>query len=117
MAGLPQSAIPRPKRGGSDSRDVYVADSRNACPQDNSPTGIIQTVVGNGDVWAMGDGGPATSAGLLAPDGITFDSKARCICRLREQCGEEGYPLPLEVPCQRVVPRAIYCSREQDFLH
>jgi sugar lactone lactonase YvrE len=56
--------------------NVYVADSGNQRVRKITvSTGIIQTVVGNGTHSFTGDGGPATSAGLFGPQGITFDSK------------------------------------------
>jgi sugar lactone lactonase YvrE len=56
--------------------NVYVADSGNQRVRKITvSTGIIQTVVGNGTHGFTGDGGPATSAGLFGPQGITFDSK------------------------------------------
>jgi sugar lactone lactonase YvrE len=41
----------------------------------NLATGIITTIAGNGAAGYSGDGGPATSAQLNAPVGITYDSK------------------------------------------
>jgi sugar lactone lactonase YvrE len=56
--------------------DVYVADAGNERVRKITvSTGIIQTVVGSGTRGFTGDGGAATSAGLFAPHGITFDSK------------------------------------------
>jgi len=39
-----------------------------------TPGGTISTVVGNGTLGNNGDGGPATSAELWSPCGLTFDS-------------------------------------------
>ena len=39
-----------------------------------SPSGIITTVAGNGDVLFSGDGGPATAAGLNYPADIALDA-------------------------------------------
>jgi trimeric autotransporter adhesin len=56
--------------------NVYLADSGNARVRKITvSTGIIQTVVGNGTSGFTGDDGPATSPGIFAPAGMTFDSK------------------------------------------
>jgi hypothetical protein len=39
----------------------------------NASTGVIETVAGGG-AGALGDGGPATSASLIAPRGLAFDA-------------------------------------------
>lgn len=56
---------------------LYVAD-----PLDNrirlvGPNGIISTVAGNGTAGFSGDGGPATSAELSSPEGVTISSDHR----------------------------------------
>jgi sugar lactone lactonase YvrE len=58
------------------SQNLYVADCNNfAVKRIASATGIITTVVGtNGVAGSLGDGGVATSAKLVAPVGVTFDS-------------------------------------------
>ena len=40
-----------------------------------SASGIITTVAGDGDLGFSGDGGPATSARLAAPNGLAVDNK------------------------------------------
>jgi sugar lactone lactonase YvrE len=56
--------------------NVYIADTVNERVRKITvSTGMIQTVVGNGAQEFTGDGGPATSAGVDGPRGITFDSK------------------------------------------
>jgi Fibronectin type III domain/NHL repeat len=47
-----------------------IADARNARVRRVSPDGAITTVAGNGDIGFSGDGGPATSAELIAPLGV-----------------------------------------------
>jgi hypothetical protein len=53
---------------------VYVADGGNARIRKITPSGIISTIAGNGTVGYSGDGGPATSAALTVPWGLTVDS-------------------------------------------
>jgi sugar lactone lactonase YvrE len=54
--------------------DVYVADYGNNRIRKIDTNGIITTVAGGGMIGYGGDGGPATSAGLGNPHGITIDS-------------------------------------------
>jgi sugar lactone lactonase YvrE len=66
---------------------IYIADVNNerirAVNTTSNPItvmgvaiqpGQIQTVVGNGQAGYFGDGGPATSAEVNAPTGLTIDS-------------------------------------------
>jgi sugar lactone lactonase YvrE len=57
------------------SGNVYIADSNNYVVRrlDRS-TGIISTFAGNGSEGTTGDGGPATSAGIVYPGAIALDS-------------------------------------------
>jgi uncharacterized protein (TIGR03437 family) len=65
------------------SGNLYIADNENNRIRKVSASGIITTVAGNGPVCPFssntctgtysGDGGPATSAGLNFPEGITVD--------------------------------------------
>ena len=59
-----------------DSADnIYIADPSNKrIRKVAANTGIISTVAGNGTYGYSGDGGPATSAELDAPQGVTVDS-------------------------------------------
>ena len=51
--------------------DVYFSDTdNNVVRKVASATGIITTVAGNGSPGATGDGGPATSARLKAPEDV-----------------------------------------------
>jgi uncharacterized protein (TIGR03437 family) len=58
----------------ADSDDaIYVADTDNHVIRKLSPSGIITTVAGNGKQGYSGDNGPATSAMLSAPLGVSPD--------------------------------------------
>lgn len=56
--------------------NVYIADEYNSAVRKVTvSTGIITTVAGVlGEFSYNGDGGPATSAAMMYPDGIAFDS-------------------------------------------
>jgi len=54
--------------------DLYIADAHNNRVRRVTPAGTISTVAGNGTCCYSGDGGPATSAQLNFPEGLTFDS-------------------------------------------
>jgi len=55
--------------------NLYIADTGNArIRKVTASSGIITTVAGNGTRGYSGDGGPATSAELFLPFGITVDS-------------------------------------------
>src|SRR5262245_45892585 len=54
--------------------NLYIADASNSRIRKVSPAGIITTVAGNGNVVDSGDGGPATSAAVDRPAGVTVDS-------------------------------------------
>ena len=53
--------------------DLYIADTYNHRIRKVDNTGIISTVAGNGVAGDSGDEGPATSANLHAPGGVTVD--------------------------------------------
>lgn len=53
--------------------NVYVADSLNHRIRRISSTGTITTFAGNGAPGSLGDGGPATSASLSFPRGVSVD--------------------------------------------
>jgi sugar lactone lactonase YvrE len=66
---------PRTLAIGPDGR-LYVADENNhRIRAIDLETGIIDTVVGNGERGFSGDGGPATEASLDRPAGFAFDSQ------------------------------------------
>jgi sugar lactone lactonase YvrE len=54
--------------------NLYIAEYGNNRIRKVAPGGTISTVAGNGTVGYSGDGGPATSAELRSPHGVTVDS-------------------------------------------
>jgi uncharacterized protein (TIGR03437 family) len=52
--------------------NLYIADGDNGRIRKVTPAGIITTVAGGGDT--VGDGGPATAAGLNSPTDIAVDA-------------------------------------------
>jgi trimeric autotransporter adhesin len=56
------------------SGNLYIADSKNDAIRIVTTAGIITTVTGNGTPGYSGDGGPASSATLNNPQGVTIDS-------------------------------------------
>ena len=74
------SNLARPYGVALDSNgDLLIADTgSNRVRRVDAATGIIQTVVGNGYPGYSGDGGPATSAQLMAPTGIVVDGAGNC---------------------------------------
>ena len=69
------AAFHHPEHLAFDSRgDLYVCDNSNhRVRKIDMTTGIITTVLGNGQPASNGDGGPATEASTLMPDAICFD--------------------------------------------
>jgi DNA-binding beta-propeller fold protein YncE len=58
--------------------NLYVADRLNArVRRIDRDTGRITTVAGNGRKRFSGDGGPATEAGLVEPNGLALDGRGR----------------------------------------
>ncbi len=81
-------AVPTPVEGGSalsaqlnrvhglavdSTGNLYIAESASHRVRKVDPRGIITTVAGNGTPGYSGDGGPAISAQLYEPIGITVD--------------------------------------------
>jgi sugar lactone lactonase YvrE len=58
---------------GDPSGNLYIADWGNYRIRKVTPGGTISTVAGNGTLY-FGDGGPATSAQLDGPRGVTVDA-------------------------------------------
>ncbi len=54
--------------------NLYIADTFNNRVRKVSTNGVITTVAGNGVAGYLGDSGPATSAELNNPQGLTVDS-------------------------------------------
>jgi len=70
--------------------NMYIADKHNDCIRMVDSSGIIHTIAGNGINGYSGDGGPATSAQLYEPAGITFDSNGNLfIADLGNNCIRE----------------------------
>ncbi len=57
------------------SGNVYIADTANAYIRKITTDGNINFIAGDGSIGYAGDGGPATSAGLIEPYSIAVDSK------------------------------------------
>ena len=55
------------------SGSIYIADTFNSRIRKLTPTGIITTIAGNGSLNYVGEGGPATKAGLYFPHGVAVD--------------------------------------------
>jgi trimeric autotransporter adhesin len=65
----------RPQAVAADAAgNVYIADTGNNRVRVVSPSGVISTISGTGASGFAGDGGPASSAQLNAPQGLTLDS-------------------------------------------
>jgi sugar lactone lactonase YvrE len=56
--------------------NLYIADTANSRVRKVS-RGVITTVAGNGTIGFSGDGGPATSAQLIRPNGLAVDSAGK----------------------------------------
>ncbi len=54
--------------------NIYIADYNSYSIRIINTSGIIETFAGNGSVGYSGDGGPATSATLSGPGGISHDA-------------------------------------------
>jgi hypothetical protein len=54
--------------------NIFIADLNTQRVRMVTPSGVITTVAGTGYYGYSGDGGPATSAQLYSPAGITFDT-------------------------------------------
>jgi sugar lactone lactonase YvrE len=59
--------------GASPSGTAYIADTKNNRIRMVTAAGMIVTVAGNGIQGSVGDGGPAVSASLNNPYGVTAD--------------------------------------------
>ena len=58
--------------------NVYVADRHNHCVRRiDAASGMITTVAGNGAAGIRGDGGPASRAGMVEPNGLALRSGER----------------------------------------
>ena len=75
--------------------NIFIADHLNGRIREVvASTGNIQTVAGNGTFSFSGDGGPATSAGLVQANGVFVDSSGDIFLpdnsRIREVVGTTG---------------------------
>ncbi len=71
-----RAAFYHPEHLAFDSKgNLYVCDNSNdRIRKIDARTGVITTVLGNGQRASNGDGGPAVEASVLMPDSICFDS-------------------------------------------
>jgi DNA-binding beta-propeller fold protein YncE len=54
--------------------NVYIADRHNHCVRRvDATSGVITTFAGNGAAMFSGDGGPASRAGMVEPNGLALD--------------------------------------------
>ena len=69
------AAFYHPEHLAFDSKgDLYVCDNSNdRIRKIDMETGVVTTVLGNGQRGSNGDGGPATEASTLMPDALCFD--------------------------------------------
>jgi uncharacterized protein (TIGR03437 family) len=69
-----QAELNNPKGTAVDSYgNLYIADTDNSMIRVVEPNGTITTIAGNGTPGGSGDGGPATSAQLNFPSGVTVN--------------------------------------------
>ena len=54
--------------------NVYIGDNGNRRVRKVDAAGMVTTFAGNGATTPVGDGGPATAAGLGSPAGLAFDA-------------------------------------------
>src|SRR5439155_41746 len=54
--------------------NLYIADTFNSRVRKVTAEGVISTIAGNSIRLSFGDGGPATSAALNRPHGVTADA-------------------------------------------
>src|SRR6516162_7657190 len=69
--------------------NVYIADRHNHCVRRvDGGSGVITTFVGNGAAGFGGDGGPASRAGMVEPNGLAFDpAQGRLLSRMSPTTG------------------------------
>jgi uncharacterized protein (TIGR03437 family) len=75
--GGPATTAPlyQPSAVALDAADnLYIAETLNNRVRKITPGGIISTAAGNGLMQFSGDGGPATAAALLWPEGVAVDA-------------------------------------------
>jgi len=58
--------------------NIYVADRHNhRVRRIDAVSGVVTTLAGNGEAGYSGDGGPASQAGMVEPNGMGFDPEQR----------------------------------------
>jgi uncharacterized protein (TIGR03437 family) len=62
-----------------ESGNLYVSDTDNSLIRTVNPSGIVNTIAGNGTYGFSGDGGLLLQASLYFPNGLAFDSKGRLL--------------------------------------
>ncbi len=79
--------------------DLYIADAGNARVRRVSQlSGYIETIVGSGATGLSGDGGPATDAGMLSPNGVGVDSVGQVIVSDQTAGAVRSVTAPLPAP-------------------
>jgi uncharacterized protein (TIGR03437 family) len=74
-AAANQATVNKPEDVAVDSSgNIYIADTANAAIRKITTDGNINTVAGNASIGFAGDGGLATSAGLIEPYAVSVDS-------------------------------------------
>ncbi|HUO59097.1 MAG TPA: hypothetical protein VMU24_00420 [Candidatus Acidoferrales bacterium] len=69
-----QALLNAPAGVAADSAgNVYISDTGNQVVRQVSPSGIITTIAGTGQIGHTGDGGLATQATLSSPQGLALD--------------------------------------------
>ncbi len=77
--------------------NIYIGENGNARVRMIDNSGTITTVAGDGNPGFAGDGGPATAANLMGPEGIIPDNRGNlyiCAAVLRKVSGLAGTGTP-----------------------
>ncbi len=101
------------------ANNLYIVDSNNNRIRFvSATTGIITTIAGNGTDGYSGDGGPATSAELAAPQGIALDSHGNFYIadiynnRVREVGGTSASSVAVSIS---PTTKTLYAIQQQQF--
>ena len=79
--------------------DLYIADAGNArIRRVDTLSGFIETIAGSSSSGLSGDGGAATSAGMLAPTGVGVDSLGQVIVSDQTAGAVRSVTAPLPAP-------------------
>ena len=96
--------------------NIYISDTRNhRIRRIDASSGVISTFAGNGTAGSSGDGGPAASAQLNAPNGIAFDSAGNLFIadygnRRIRRVSKDGI-ITMVVGCGKRAPDGVYYPR------